>query len=64
MISRAAYQGRTPDFWTACDGTAGPAFWRQFGTTGDAKGEPTQIVNSISHGNRSPDALPPGQRYR
>jgi len=27
----------------------GPAYWRQFGTTGDAKGEPTQI-NSISHG--------------
>ncbi len=49
MISRVAYQGRTPDFWSACDGTAGPSYWRQFGTTGDAKGEPTQI-NSISHG--------------
>src|SRR5215472_458412 len=49
MISRVAYQARTPDFWQACDGTAGPAYWRQFGTTGDAKGEPTQI-NSISHG--------------
>ncbi len=49
MLSRVAYQARTPDFWQACDGTAGPAYWRQFGTTGDAKGEPTQI-NSISHG--------------
>jgi TldD protein len=49
MISRVSYQARTPDFWQACDGTAGPAYWRQFGTTGDAKGEPTQI-NSISHG--------------
>jgi len=49
MISQVAYQGRTPDFWQACDGTAGPAYWRQYGTTGDAKGEPTQI-NSISHG--------------
>jgi TldD protein len=49
MISRVSYQGRTPDFWQACDGTAGPAYWRQYGTTGDAKGEPTQI-NSISHG--------------
>ena len=49
MISRVAYQARTPDFWQACDGTAGPAYWRQYGTTGDAKGEPTQI-NSISHG--------------
>src|SRR5271170_4681490 len=49
MISSVAYQARTPDFWQACDGIAGPAYWRQFGTTGDAKGEPTQI-NSISHG--------------
>jgi TldD protein len=49
MISRVAYQGRTPDFWQACDGTAGPAYWLQFGLTNDAKGEPTQI-NSISHG--------------
>ncbi len=49
MISRVAYQGRTPDFWQACDGVAGQAYWRQFGLTGDAKGEPTQI-NSISHG--------------
>ena len=49
MISRVSYQARTPDFWQACDGTAGPSYWRQYGTTGDAKGEPTQI-NSISHG--------------
>ncbi len=49
MISRVSYQARTPDFWQACDATAGPSYWRQYGTTGDAKGEPTQI-NSISHG--------------
>jgi TldD protein len=49
MISRVSYQARTPDFWQACDGIAGPAYWSQYGTTGDAKGEPTQI-NSISHG--------------
>ena len=49
MLSRVSYQARTPDFWQACDATAGPAYWRQHGTTGDAKGEPTQI-NSISHG--------------
>lgn len=49
MISRVSYQARTPDFWQACDGTAGSAYWRQYGTTGDAKGEPTQI-NAISHG--------------
>lgn len=49
MLSRVSYQARTPDFWQACDATAGPSYWRQYGTTGDAKGEPTQI-NSISHG--------------
>jgi TldD protein len=49
MLSRVSYQARTPDFWQACDGIGGPAYWRQYGTTGDAKGEPTQI-NSISHG--------------
>ena len=49
MISRVSYQARTPDFWQACDATAGPSYWGQYGTTGDAKGEPTQI-NSISHG--------------
>jgi TldD protein len=49
MISRVAYQGRTPDFWQACDGTASQSYWQQYGLTGDAKGEPTQI-NSISHG--------------
>ena len=47
MISRVSYQARTPDFWQACDGTAGPAYWRQFGTTGDAKGEPTQINSAL-----------------
>lgn len=49
MISRVSYQARTPDFWQACDATAGPAYWQQFGTSGDAKGEPTQI-NAMSHG--------------
>ena len=49
MVSRVSYQARTPDFWQACDGIAGPAYWQLFGTSGDAKGEPTQI-NSISHG--------------
>ena len=49
MISQVSYQARTPDFWQACDATAGPAYFQQFGTSGDAKGEPTQI-NSMSHG--------------
>ena len=49
MLSRVSYQARTPDFWQACDGIAGPSFFQQFGTSGDAKGEPTQI-NAMSHG--------------
>ncbi len=49
MISRVSYQARTPDFWQSCDAIAGPSYWQPYGTTGDAKGEPTQI-NSITHG--------------
>ena len=49
MVSRVAYQSRTADFWTSCDGIAGPAYWQQFGAFSDGKGEPVQI-NSVSHG--------------
>jgi len=49
MISRVAYQSRTPDFWQACDGIAGRAYWQQYGLPNDGKGEPQQI-NAMSHG--------------
>lgn len=49
MISQVAYQARTPDFWQACDGVAGPAYWQLYGSPNDGKGEPRQI-NSMSHG--------------
>jgi TldD protein len=49
MVSRVAYQSKTTDFWHACDGIAGPAYWRQFGSPNDGKGEPEQI-NAVSHG--------------
>jgi TldD protein len=49
MISRVAYQSRTADFWHSCDGIAGPAYWQQFGSFFDGKGEPEQI-NAVSHG--------------
>jgi TldD protein len=49
MLSRVAYQARTPDFWQACDAIAGPSYWQQFGAPTDGKGEPTQL-NSVSHG--------------
>jgi TldD protein len=49
MVSRVAYQARTPDFWQACDAIAGASYWQQFGAPNDGKGEPVQI-NSVSHG--------------
>jgi TldD protein len=49
MISWVAYQSRTTDFWQACDGVAGPSYWRQYGSGRDGKGEPPQL-NSVSHG--------------
>jgi TldD protein len=49
MLSRVAYQARTPDFWHACDGISGPSFWQQFGAPSDGKGEPPQS-NAVSHG--------------
>lgn len=49
MISRVAYQARTPDFWHSCDGIAGRSFWQQYGFPNDGKGEPEQ-VNAMSHG--------------
>jgi len=49
MISRVAYQSRTPDFWRACDAIAGRSYWQQFGLTNDGKGEPGQ-TNAMSHG--------------
>lgn len=50
MLSRVAYQSRTPDFWQACDGIAGPAYWQQYGLFNDGKGQPEQI-NAMSHGS-------------
>jgi len=49
MLSRAAYQAKTTDFWHACDGISGSSYWQQFGAPSDGKGEPEQI-NAISHG--------------
>jgi TldD protein len=49
MLSQVAYQSRTPDFWQACDGIAGPSYWQLYGLLNDGKGEPQQI-NAMSHG--------------
>ena len=50
MISRVAYQSRTPDFWAALDDLADQRFWQNYGLMGDGKGEPTQS-NAMSHGS-------------
>jgi TldD protein len=42
MVSRAAYQGRTPDFWAGYLGSADERFWRKEGFPADGKGEPPQ----------------------
>jgi TldD protein len=49
MISRVAYQSRTPDFWASLDGVADKRFWVNHGLTSDGKGQPGQI-NAMSHG--------------
>jgi TldD protein len=49
MISRVAYQARTPDFWQACDAISGRTYWQQYGLFNDGKGEPGQ-TNAMSHG--------------
>ena len=49
MVKDAAYQSRTPDFWTSCDGVGGPATYQLWGTSADGKGEPGQ-TNAVSHG--------------
>ncbi len=50
MISRVAYQSRTPDFWAALEASADQRFWQNHGLTSDGKGQPTQI-NAMSHGS-------------
>jgi TldD protein len=42
MISRAAYHGRTPDFWAGYLGSADERHWRKEGFPADGKGEPPQ----------------------
>ncbi len=49
MLRSVAYQAKTTDFWTSCDGIAGPAYFQQYGALNDGKGEPAQS-NAVSHG--------------
>jgi TldD protein len=45
----ASFQGRTPRFWGAVEGIAGPEEWRLWGLPHCAKGEPLQLC-PVSHG--------------
>ena len=49
QIADVAYNSRTPDFWSACDGIGGQALWQNVGLNADGKGEPQQL-NAMSHG--------------
>jgi TldD protein len=50
MVTDVTYNAITTDFWGNLDAVTGPNEWQMFGTSGDAKGQPTQ-TNAISHGS-------------
>lgn len=49
MLKDVAYQMRTPDFWGAMEMIGGKASYQLGGSSGDAKGQPSQS-NAVSHG--------------
>lgn len=49
LYKGAGFQGRTPQFWGAVGGVAGPEAWRLWGLPHCAKGEPLQLC-PVSHG--------------
>jgi TldD protein len=49
MVTDVTYNAITTDFWGNLNALTGKSEWQMHGTSGDAKGQPTQI-NSISHG--------------
>lgn len=48
-LKKVTYQAMTTDFWSACDGVAGKAWWAAHGTMNCGKGEPSQIQR-MTHG--------------
>ena len=50
MCTDVTYNAITTDFFANLDAISGRDQWRMFGTSGDAKGQPTQ-TNAISHGS-------------
>ena len=65
MISRVAYQSRTPDFWHACDGIAGPSLlaairspkrWQRR-TAANQRRKPWLLALALSADQRTADRL-------
>jgi TldD protein len=50
MLKGCTYQGRTPDFWAACDAVCDESHWKPFGVMNCGKGEPGQIAR-MTHGS-------------
>jgi TldD protein len=50
MVTDVAYNAITTDFWANLDAVGGPDQWEMHGTSGDAKGQPTQS-QAVSHGS-------------
>ncbi len=50
MLRGCTYQGRTPDFWAACDAVCSEKWWRPYGVLNCGKGEPGQIAR-MTHGS-------------
>lgn len=48
-LKKVTYQAMTTDFWQACDGVAGRAWWAAHGTPNCGKGEPSQRQR-MTHG--------------
>ena len=44
MVSDVTYNAITTDFWANLDAISGKDSWQMFGTTGDAKGQPSRSI--------------------
>lgn len=49
MLRAPTYQGRTPEFWAACDAVCDAAHWQLWGVPNCGKGNPMQVAE-MSHG--------------
>jgi TldD protein len=49
-LKNVLYGGITTEFWGACDAVCNEKYWRPYGETGCAKGQPVQ-VHQMAHGS-------------